>query len=237
MDRVQLGDYEYIILEREKIKIVFTTSKGRFNFNIASREGLNNVEILRKQFDLEDVGYLNQIHSDSIFPYDGQIHQGDGLITDRKNTGLGVFTADCVPIMIYDGVKGVISAVHSGWKGTYMEITAKAIRKMCEEYGSRPSDLYVHIGPHNRQCCYEIGDDVKEKFAEKRLYSGCPIVIDNKLSMEQCIIRQCLSEGILRDSIETVNICTFCSKEYDLYSYRRNNTENGRLFSLIFMKD
>lgn len=237
MKKAYFNNHEYISIVDGKAHIIFFTAKGDLNFNINFEEGIKNIDMVKKEFELLDIGYLKQIHSDSIYSYDGHIYRGDALITDLKTVGIGVFTADCVPIMIYDKNKGVIAAVHSGWKGTYMEITSKTIERMCIDFGSNPIDISVYIGPHNRECCYEIGEEVAEKFKQKPLYNHNKILLNNKLSMEQCIISQCLEKGVLKENIRSSEVCTFCNIEYELYSYRKNSLSNGRLFSMIYLKD
>jgi polyphenol oxidase len=237
MEKVDFKNYEYISIEDGKANIAFFTAKGDLNFNINSTEGIGNIKYIKEEFNLKDIGYLTQIHSDVIYHYNGQRAEGDALITDEKNIGIGVFTADCVPIMVYDRKREIIAAVHSGWKGTYTEIAAKTIDRMCKDFGSEAVDIAVYIGPHNMQCCYEIGAEVSEKFEEQELYKGIPILADNKLSMEKCIIKQCLERGVLEENIKATGICTFCNDEFELYSYRKDNLTKGRMFSLIFLRD
>jgi polyphenol oxidase len=237
MEKTFFKDYEYVKVEDDTVNIAFFTAKGDLNFNINLEDGQKNIKMIKEEFKLQDIGYLRQIHSDEIYSYDGQIHEGDALITDIKGVGIGVFTADCVPIMMYDKNKGVIAAVHSGWKGTYTEITSKTIERMAVDYGSNPADIKVYIGPHNRECCYEIGEEVAEKFRQGANYDKSKILLNNKLSMEQCIISQCLEKGIPEKNIKSSEICTFCNSEYELYSYRKNNLSAGRLFSMIYFMD
>ena len=53
---------------------------------------------------------------------------GDGLITNKKNIGLGILTADCAPVLIFDKHKKTIGAAHVGWKGAYKKILVKMIK-------------------------------------------------------------------------------------------------------------
>lgn len=237
MNKISFDDHEYISIVDGRANIAFFTAKGDLNFNISKEEGLRNIEKIKEEFKLKGIGYLSQIHSDYIHHYNGEKTRGDALYTNEKNIGIGVFTADCVPIMMYDRKKGVIAAIHSGWKGTYMEIAAKTIDRMIRDFGSEPADIAVYIGPHNRQCCYEIGEEVAVKFKERDIYSSDLVIADSKLSMEKCIIRQCLEKGVLRENIKSTEICTFCDSEHQLYSYRKDNLTEGRLFSIIYLKD
>ena len=76
----------------------------------------------------------------------------------------GVKTADCVPILIGDPATGAFAAVHAGWRGTLAEVALKALGRMTKEYGTRPQDVRVAIGPAAGACCYEVGTDVIDAF-------------------------------------------------------------------------
>lgn len=198
---------------------------------------LNKVKGL---FNLKDLGYSKQIHSDIVNIYDGTIKEGDALITDDKNVAIGVFTADCVPVLIYDKEKQVCAAIHSGWKGTYNHITAKTIEVLEEKYHCGMEDLYVYIGPHIGSCCYQVGEDLIEKFSLDIVYKGWKVVEDNRLDLSQCIKSQCYNKGIMAEHIYDVNLCTLCSEEktgVKLHSYRKHKEKSGRLLSLIFIED
>lgn len=235
MEKFIIDNYEFIKETIGSANFIFSTSKNNLNFNINTIEGNANLMKLKDWFNLKDIGYLKQIHSNLIYNYDGEIHQGDGLITNKKGVGIGVFTADCVPVLIYDKVNHVIAAVHSGWKGTLNEIVVNALLKLKEEYGSKLKDLIAYIGPHNMDCCYEIGEDVKQLFLSKELYNDIDVIKDNKLSNEKCIIKQLTANGISKENILSTNICTFCNKDYELFSYRKQKEDYGRMFSFIYI--
>ena len=61
----------------------------------------------------------------------------DAFITNLSGVAIGVRTADCVPILLYDPVRRVIAAVHSGWKGTVLKISQGVIDRM-ERSSGRP---------------------------------------------------------------------------------------------------
>ena len=66
------------------------------------------------------------------------ILEGDGFITDRPGVALCVKTADCVPVLLADGKKKVVAAVHAGWRGTALGIAGKAVRILQERFASQP---------------------------------------------------------------------------------------------------
>ena len=73
-----------------------------------------------------------------------------------------MFTADCVPVILVDKENEAIAAIHSGWKGTFSSIVTETILRMKEEYNSKAENIVAYIGPHIRQCCYEVSEDLKE---------------------------------------------------------------------------
>ncbi|MGH4122650.1 MAG: peptidoglycan editing factor PgeF [Clostridium sp.] len=230
-----VNNYEFIKFQYENAVILFSTAKDELDFNKNTEEGLLNLEKIKAHYKLKVIGYLNQIHSDIILNFDGNIHNGDALITDRTQTAIGVFTADCVPVILVDTKKRVIASVHSGWKGTKALIVSKTIEKLEQNYGSRAKDIRVYIGPHIGGCCYEVSRELIEEFTSEAIYSNIKISSNNKLDLEKCILEQLLQKGIKEENITTTNTCTACNKKYELYSYRNSENKLGRMFSFVYL--
>lgn len=233
---LKIDDFEFISFESGRAKVYFSTSKGNLDFNKNKKEGLDNLNKLKKWFDVKEVGYLNQIHSDIIYVFDGNMYDGDAIITDKKKIAIGVFTADCVPVLIYDKKLNISSAVHSGWKGTIKCIVKKTIDKMIYSYGSNIDDIIVWIGPHNKECCYEVSEDLIEKFKNIDIYKEININKGRYLSLEKCILGQLDTIGINKNNVILLNKCTYCDRENGFFSYRRDNDKSGRMFSFIIVK-
>lgn len=77
---------------------------------------------------------------------------------------IGVSTADCIPILIYDYAHHAAAAVHAGWRGTAKRIACKAVKMMEVSFGSRPEDLTAVIGPGISIDAFEVGDEVYAEF-------------------------------------------------------------------------
>jgi copper oxidase (laccase) domain-containing protein len=77
---------------------------------------------------------------------------------------LSVTVADCTPILIYDPVKQAVGAVHAGWRGTVRQITAKALQKMQEEFGTRPENCFAYVGTCIDEKNFEVGIEVADEF-------------------------------------------------------------------------
>jgi len=134
---------------------------------------INNLKIVCKKIETSPkrLVLLNQVHSNKCYfikknyKFKKKI-KGDALITDIKNIAIGVLTADCVPILIYDKNRKIISVIHAGWKGAYKGIINKVIKFFIKK-GSSPKDLVAAIGPCITKKNYEVQKDFKDKFIKK----------------------------------------------------------------------
>ncbi len=111
-----------------------------------------------------------QVHGRSVLPAREEdicrlgvpAREGDGIVTGVPGLGLVVYTADCVPILLSDPLRGVVAAVHAGWRGTVLGIAKEGVRAMTEGYGCRREDIRAAIGPAISQCCFQVGQEVAE---------------------------------------------------------------------------
>ncbi len=88
----------------------------------------------------------------------------DAFITNLKGVAIGVRTADCVPVLLYDPATKTIAAVHAGWKGTVMNIVQEAIVVMQDCFGTKPKELMAVIGPAIGPDSFQVGEEVVEQF-------------------------------------------------------------------------
>ncbi|MDH6355799.1 YfiH family protein [Dysgonomonas sp. PH5-45] len=160
----------------------------------------------------------------------------DAVITDRKNICIGVSTADCVPILIYDPQKHILAAIHAGWRGTQAQIAAKTIRRMGEEFGCQPSDLRVGIGPAISAAHFEVGDEVVEAFADAGYKIGDIGYVNSETQKTHIDLWRAneiqLSEaGVLPQNIEVARkFCTFSCPDM-FFSARRQTINSGRMIT------
>ena len=112
----------------------------------------------------------------------------DAMITSQAGLMLCIHTADCVPVVLLDPVKRVVGVVHSGWVGSSKRIAGKTFRKMVDEYKSRPEDIICAMGPYNHSCCYEVGEDVLERFREFFSDIECEMLFKKKNMNYTCSI-------------------------------------------------
>ncbi len=92
---------------------------------------------------------------------------GDYLITNAPGVGIGVGTADCVPMIFFDPVAHVIGAAHAGWKGTVGGIAPIMLRQMQQNFGLKVEDVKVSFGPHAKVCCYEVSADFRQNLLQE----------------------------------------------------------------------
>ena len=185
---------------------------------------------------------LNQIHSNKIIHVKKIIKKkltGDGLITDQKGIALGILTADCIPILIYDNKLKIIAAVHAGWKGIYRNIISNVIKFFLKN-GSQTKHLSAVIGPCITVKSYKIQKDFKKKFIKKDKNSKFFFKKrknNTYFSLNNYVYYQLKKLGI--KNLDIINKNTFDPKN-NFFSSRLSihNKENdyGRNISIIMIK-
>lgn len=233
---------DFLVINNKFSKIAFSTAENGRNFNRHTQNGLDELERLKNEFNVKKVVFLNQVHSDKVIIYNSILDdsiretEGDALITELNDIAIGVFTADCVPVILVDEKKHITAAIHSGWKGTYNSITLNTVNKLKKEYKSNPEDIKAYIGPHIRKCCYEVSEELKEKFLKKKNISENSLFDGRNLNMSACITSDLSDAGIKKENINDLKLCTYCSEDIKLHSYRKSNGDYGRQFSFIIMR-
>ncbi len=183
----------------------------------------------------DSLAWQKQIHGDVIRIVESPGFQGesDALVTSRKGIALGVFSADCTAIFLYDKSNGVIAAVHSGWRGTEKKILPKTLNLLSEKFSSKPENSYAFIAPSISQKNYEVGGEVAMRFPEKYLIAK----EDGKFLLDVAKVNYdfLIEFGMPPENIEQSPLCSF-ENEY-LHSYRRDGAESGRALGVISIVD
>jgi YfiH family protein len=170
----------------------------------------------------------------------GQPSEADGLLTALPEFLLAMQTADCVPVLIADTKNRVVATFHAGWRGTVAKIVEQGIGTMQTEYGTRSDDLIAAIGPSIGQCCYAVGEQLRDEFAAAfdyapELFRSSPREL--KLDLWEANRRQLLIAGLTPERIATVGQCTACTFEVDgkrrFFSHRAEAGFTGRMMSVI----
>ena len=203
-----------------------------------TRAARDDWEALARAAGFHELRTLSQVHGRAVVRAE-DVESGaaaDAVITDRPGLLLGVQSADCVPVLLWDERRGAVGAVHAGWRGTAAGVTAAALRAMRDRYGTRAADVQALIGPAIGPCCYEVGDEVREALERVAPGAGAPAgrganggaTVDlwraNRLGLE--------AAGVEPERILLVAQCTRCRA--DLYpSFRREGPGCGRILSFI----
>ncbi len=185
---------------------------------------------------------LNQFHSNRVF-FINKIPKtkpmGDSMVTNKNKFALGILTADCAPIFIFDPIKNIIAAVHAGWKGAYKKIIFKTL-SILKKKGSKIKDLIVIIGPCISKHNYEVKKDFLIKFLKQNKINRRFFTFKKKkifFSLNKFISAQLKDIGI--KNIEIINKDTYLKKN-NFFSSRRSlkNKYNdyGRNISVIMIK-
>ncbi|WP_407400238.1 polyphenol oxidase family protein [Treponema sp.] len=168
------------------------------------------------------------IHSKTVYDIESADEtiglQGDGIITRNKNIVPVVTVADCMPIYVFDTKCGTFGTLHSGWKGT--GIVGKAVGIIIEEYGSRPEDICVAIGPHIGDCCYNVTEERAHYFIDNFCHDCVSKISEDNysLSLTKANLAVLIKCGIPEDNIKIMDECTCCHKEngeFKFGSFRR----------------
>lgn len=194
-----------------------------------------------KQLNVGELTFCHQTHSidgyvatrmPSVYPAPF-MQQGDFLITNQP-MAIGVMTADCLPVVLYDTKTHSVGVVHAGWRGMLAGVIEQAIAQMEQTFGSCRSDMQVVFGPAARVCCYEVTAEFKEHLAHYAWRQEVFMLRDGKLffDMTQCALRFLHQYGIdPKAVITTYNECTVCSLRY--CSYRRDKERAGRQMTVV----
>lgn len=231
-------------------------SKGNYaTFNLGNLSDDNPHDVYRnRQILAEIAGVLpdnlfipHQTHSDKIEVLDvaflaldkneqtARLEGVDALITDQPGICIGVTTADCVPVLIFDPGKKVLAAVHAGWKGTVKRIAAKTVNLMTGCFGSNAQHIQVGIAPSISPSRFEVGDEVGEAFSASE-FNLDDISFRNpetgKLHIDlwKANAIQLIEAGICAENIEIAGICTMsCPDRF--FSARRQSVHSGRMLT------
>ena len=177
----------------------------------------------------------SQVHKDKILKVTrSKTYEGyDAMITENENTFLSVTTADCTPILIYDAKNQAVAAIHAGWKGTVLDITAKTVQRMREEFNTNPRDCYVYVGTCIDESSFLVGEEVAAMFTYdvKKLDKSSrkpKFYVD----LKKANVSQLLKCGVPESQIEVSPFSTVLNN--DLYfSHRKEKGTTGRMMALI----
>ena len=230
-------------------------SYGEFNINHYcgdSEEAIKqNRALLCQLLQIDDDHLLmpHQVHQTEIVAVDeaflglssaerkARLEGVDALMTDMSGICIGVSTADCIPVLLYDKPHHAACAIHAGWRGTVKRIVEKAVASMTAVYGSRPTDIMAQIGPGIHLESFEVGDEVYEAFVSEGFMME---TISKKMEkwhidLPECNRLQLLDSGVPQRQIAVSEVCTFQQSD-TFFSARRLGINSGRIFTGILLR-
>ena len=233
MEKVAKG----YVIEDSKVKILFT------NRTVDAKNSEDVKRICEEyNFNYIDLMYNTQVHGatvrviKTIDDKENNGEEADGLLTSLKNVPLLIFTADCVPLVFYDGEKRVVGLAHAGWRGTYDNIAGEIVEILIKDYKCVKENIKVIIGPSVSGDNYEVSYELVEKFAVYNIdnyYKKCR----EKYYLDLWAINKGLLKcaGILEENITATNFCTVKDNN-QFFSYRLDNATAKRIGTFIQLK-
>jgi YfiH family protein len=226
---------------------LFTTRQLRLSSH-------NDVRRMTQAVGATDVAILKQVHGREV----AVVRRGkerpvvppdaDTLVSDDPATAIAVRAADCVPLLMADRRRGVVAAVHAGWRGTAARVAPAALDALQREFGTRPQDLVVAIGPAIGACCYEVGSELVDAFAaaahERYLierWFATPPPPRGSFQAERPRLHldvvganrdQLVLAGVNEGDIHVAGLCTAMHLDV-LTSYRAEKEKAGRIAGVI----
>lgn len=198
---------------------IYVTEKS--DGNLRDRE---NLERVKKELNLEEIFLPNQKHTNIVLNYDEDLTQpSDGVYTDKPAVAVGVLTADCIPLVLFNDNE--ISVIHAGWRGLLGGIVENAYKKFKDK-----SNMFAFIGPSIRGCCYEVGFDFINQL---NISSDFFTISEDKYLVDLNKILKNKLEKLNVNIVYEINECTKCGKNF--FSYRNGNIEE-RVLTLAFIE-
>ena len=163
--------------------------------------------------------------------------EGDAMVSDIPGVAMGIRTADCLPLLIVDRVKGTAAAVHCGWRSLALGLAGKAVRTMTQVMGSDVGHLLAAIGPSIGPCCYEVGEEVREAFSHFRSGDGLFVQRDKSLYLDLAsgVKTQLIMEDMAPENVDEIVGCTSCNP--DMFWSHRAREDKGRMVSYITVRE
>src|SRR5436309_6530074 len=204
-----------------------------------------------------------QVHSDLIHCVDSVPEHpltGDGLLTRTPGIVLGILTADCLPVILVDSKRRAVGIFHAGWRGTVKRIVEKGVGEMQRYFGTDPRNMIAVIGPGVQSCCYQVGEEVRQKFEAQFAYAAelfrqvkesdpvrekypmlfltarapghSELPVNLFLNLVEANRRQLIDAGVPAKNIDASSPCTACHTDL-LFSHRAEKGITGRLMAVV----
>ena len=245
--------FKFKEINEKVVKHAFFSRKGglskgiydSLNCSFGSKDNKNiikkNREIALKKLGIQNKILLvpHQTHSNTVKFVTEKTKPNilaDGIITKSNKIALGILTADCAPVFLFDNRKKIISAIHVGWKGAVNNIIYNSVKLMLD-YGSNPNNIISCIGPCIAQNSYFVKSDFLKKFMSENIKNKKFFKFlkkEIKFNLKLYINYKLKEAGIKKTFYKSFD--TYIDKK-NFFSFRRSKNKNeldyGRCISII----
>ncbi|MCC6502069.1 MAG: peptidoglycan editing factor PgeF [Deltaproteobacteria bacterium] len=222
-------------------------SYASLNFDARDTDTTENVEknraLFHEAFNVPagKLVTVSQVHGKEIFAIEGGLPEkpieADAIVTNQTGVAIGMMTADCQPVLLFDPVNRAIGAVHAGWKGSALGIVVETVLEMHRLYGTNPEELMASTGPCIGPCCYKVGWNVLDEYMARHKEADCFTEKDGlRMDINLANTIQLALFGLKKENISNDAVCTACNSDL-FFSYRKDNGRTGRQLSFIMLNN
>ncbi|HJZ22935.1 MAG TPA: polyphenol oxidase family protein [Candidatus Babeliales bacterium] len=246
---VRLLKLMYIIDNKNRFAIYFGGEQDQF-YPAIDKSRARFLDILKPhmiEMGITVPYFLHQTHSilgkllvtqKDVLENNFLMSEGDFLVTSLPSVGLGVLTADCLPIVIYDPKSHSIATIHAGWRGSLLGILKNAILVLLKQNNSSISGLKFYFGPCARVCCYQVSKEFLENLEEYEFKNRVIECRNGEIYFDLVLFNLYLLEslGASLNFIDlSYSLCTICTSSF--FSHRRQGISAGRNITLATLSE
>ena len=147
----------------------------------------------------------------------------DGQATVLRDAAALVFVADCLPVLL--AADGAVAALHCGWRPLAGGIVAEGVAALRELGADGP--IAAVVGPGARGCCYEVGEEVHEHFAD---VPGARVG-ERNLDLPAIAAAKLAESGVAE--VHDSGLCTMCRSDL-FFSHRADGGVTGRQAGVVW---
>jgi len=208
------------------------------------------VKELAEQLSIDGFIFLNQVHgTEGIFVSRSQAAaiepfsiEGDFLITTEPHLGIGVMTADCLPVICYDQQRHIVGIAHAGWRGALGGVVDRMLDRMHDRYGTQRVDTLFFLGPSAQECCYQVDMNFRRYLAP---YDFVSTVLERRreslyFDLPGFVVQQLIHGGVTvrqiscRYSFCTIGDNQFCS--HRRATQAKTAASEGRQMTVVVLR-